>query len=385
MKYLLLGAGLQGTAIAFDLLKHAEGTRGLTICDQDAGRLGELAGRLNDARARTVAADVRDHTALAPLVEEADVVISAVNYWHNVELSRMAIELRSHFVDLGGNFEIVKKQLALDDLARASGVAVIPDCGLAPGLAGILGHHLHGQFASVDELRLRVGGLPQHPRPPLDYMLVFSVQGLINEYIEPCLVVRDGEPRYVPALSEVETLSFPPPLTSLEAFHTSGGVSTLPLTLAGKVRDLDYKTIRYRGHAEKIRTLVELGLTGSDKVRVDGCELRPRDFLAEMLVRALTVDDEDLVLLRVECAGVSEGRRLRRSVQIIDYHDRKNNISAMMRTTGYPVAIIAQMLASRQIDAPGAHPQELVVPVEALLAQLRRRGIELTWNETPLA
>jgi len=333
---------------------------------------------------RATAADVRDREALAPLARGADVVISAVNYWYNVELSLLAIEHGAHFVDLGGNYEVVEKQLALDARAREHRVTVIPDCGLAPGLAGILGYHLHGQFDSVDTLRLRVGGLPRHPRPPLDYMLVFSVQGLINEYIEPCLVVRGGEPRHVPALSEVEELFFPLPMASFEAFHTSGGISTLPRTLAGRVRDMDYKTIRYRGHAEKFRTLVQLGLTSSAPVEVGGCRFRPRDFLAEMLVRALTFDDEDVVLLRAECEGQSDGRRLRRSVQIIDYHDRTNGISAMMRMTGYPVAIIAWMLAAGQIAVPGAHPQELVVPVEPLLAQLRRRGVEPAWEESPL-
>lgn len=385
MKYLLLGAGMQGSAIAFDLLHQAEGTTGLVVCDQDAAKLAALAARLPDPRLRTVAADVRDRATLAGLAAEADAMISAVNYWFNVELTELAIENGAHFVDLGGNYEVVERQLGLDARARERGVTVIPDCGLAPGLAGLLGYHLHGQFERVDDLRLRVGGLPQHPRSPLDYMLVFSVQGLINEYIEPCLVVRNGERCFVPALSEVEEIHFPIPMGRFEAFHTSGGISTLPRTLAGRVRNMDYKTIRYRGHADKICTLVQLGLTSSNPVEVGGCRFRPRDFLAEMLVRALTVDDEDLVLLRAECEGIAGGRRLRRSVRIIDHHDKVHGISAMMRMTGYPVAVIAAMLASGQVAVPGAHPQELVVPVEPLLAQLRRRGVEPVWDESPLA
>ncbi len=385
MKYLLLGAGMQGSAIAFDLLHQAEGTTGLVVCDQDAAKLAALAARLPDPRLRTVAADVRDRATLAALAAEADAMISAVNYWFNLELSELAIENGTHFVDLGGNYEVVERQLGLDARARERGVTVIPDCGLAPGLAGLLGYHLHTQFERVDELRLRVGGLPQHPRPPLDYMLVFSVQGLINEYIEPCLVVRNGEPRFVPALSEVEEVHFPIPMGRFEAFHTSGGISTLPRTLAGRLRNLDYKTIRYVGHAERVRTLVQLGLTDSRPIAVAGHELRPRDFLAAILTRHLTVDDEDIVLLKVECEGTAGGRRLRRSVHIVDRHDREHGISAMMRMTGYPVAVIARMLAGRDVVVPGAHPQELVVPVEPLLAQLRRRGIEPVFEETPLA
>lgn len=385
MKYLLLGAGMQGTAIAFDLLRHAEGTTGLTIYDQDAANLAALRARLDDPRVETVAGDVRDHARIEPLARAADVLISAVNYWCNVDLAELAIACGTHMVDLGGNYEVVEKQLALDARAREHGVTIIPDCGLAPGLAGLLGYHLHAQFDRVDNLRLRVGGLPQHPRPPLDYMLVFSVHGLINEYIEPCLCVRGGEQRFVPALSEIEEIEFPVPMGRFEAFHTSGGISTLPRTLAGRVRDMDYKTIRYRGHAEKIRTLVQIGLADSAPVTVDGHEVVPCDFLATMLTRVLSVDDQDLVLLLAECDGTSDGRALRRSVRIVDRYDAVNGISSMMRMTGYPTAIIARMLAAGVMKVPGAHPQELVVPMEPLLAELRRRGVVPEFFETPLA
>jgi lysine 6-dehydrogenase len=385
MKYLLLGAGMQGTAIAFDLLRHAEGTTALTIYDQDETSLAALRARLDDPRVQTVAGDVRDHAKIEPLARDADVLISAVNYWCNVDLAELAIACGTHMVDLGGNYEVVEKQLALDARAREHGVTIIPDCGLAPGLAGLLGYHLHAQFDRVDSLRLRVGGLPQHPRPPLDYMLVFSVHGLINEYIEPCLCVRGGELRFVPALSEIEEIEFPIPMGRFEAFHTSGGISTLPRTLAGRVRDMDYKTIRYRGHAEKIRTLVQIGLTDSAPVTIDGHEVSPCDFLATMLTRVLSVDDQDLVLLLAECDGTSGGRALRRSVRIVDRHDADHNISAMMRMTGYPTAIIARMLAAGVMKVPGAHPQELVVPMEPLLEELRRRGIVPEFWETPLA
>ena len=385
MKYLLLGAGMQGTAIAFDLLRYAPDTTSLVICDQDESRLAALRARLDDDRVRVVTADAREHARLAPLAREADVMISAVNTWYNVELSELAIASATHFIDLGGNNDVVEKQLELDSRAREHGVTIIPDCGLAPGLAGLLGYHLHALFDKVDCLRLRVGGLPQHPRPPLDYMLVFSVQGLINEYIEPCLCVRGGEPRYVPALSEVEELEFPIPMGRFEAFHTSGGISTLPRTLAGRVRDMDYKTIRYRGHAEKIRTLVQLGLTDMTPIMIGGHPVSPHDLLAEVLTRVLTVDDQDLVLLSAECDGISGGRHLRRTMRIVDRYDAENGISAMMRMTGYPTAIIARMLATGELNVPGAHPQELVVPVESLLAELRRRGIQPEFTETPLA
>ena len=384
MKYLLLGAGLQGTAIAFDLLRCAPGTQAVTVVDADEASLARLRDRLADPRLATLAADVRDRERLEPLLRAADVVISAVNYWYNVDLAERAVAAGAHFLDLGGNNDVVARTLALDGPARARGVTLIPDCGLAPGLAGIIAWHLHGQFDAVESLRLRVGGLPQHPRPPLDYMLVFAVQGLINEYVEPAVVIRDGAVRTVPSLAEVEELEFPGVERPLEAFTTSGGVSTLPQTLAGRVRNLDYKTIRYRGHCERIRLLADLGLCDARPVSVNGAEVAPRELLGVLLTRALTFADEDLILVLVEAEGERAGRRWRRTCRILDRHDTAHGISAMMRMTGYPAAIIAWMLAAGVITERGARPQELVVPAERLLAELGRRGVQPAFSEAPL-
>ena len=228
MKYLLLGAGLQGTAMAFDLLTQAEGTTGLMIFDANADALSTLAARLDDPRARTTCGDVRDADLIGPLMAEADVALSAVNYWFNADLATLAVENRAHFLDLGGNNDIVAREFELDERAREMGVSVVPDCGLAPGLAGVLGYHLVDRLAKPESLKLRVGGLPADPLPPMNYKVVFSVQGLINEYIEPAVVIRDGRLKTVPSLSELEHLTFPAPFGELEAFQTSGGTSTLP-------------------------------------------------------------------------------------------------------------------------------------------------------------
>jgi lysine 6-dehydrogenase len=386
LKYLLLGAGLQGTAIAFDLLQHAAGTTRLTVVDRDAASLERLRARLeSDARLVTKVCDVTDSRALAPLMAGADVVISAVNYWFNAPLARLAVEQRSHFLDLGGNNDVVARELSLDAQARARGVTVIPDCGLAPGMAGILAYDLHGTFEEVQDLRIRVGGLPRHPRPPLNYMLLFAVQGLINEYVEPCLVVRDGELRSVPGLSELETVRFPEPWGELEAFQTSGGISTLPQTLRGRVRNLDYKTIRYRGHCDKFRLLLELGLCAEEPVRLRDVEFAPREFLGLVLEKALSFPDEDVTLVLIEAVGTADGRPCRRALRIVDTYDHAHGISSMMRTTGFPAAIIAAMLAGGEIAGPGARPQELVVPARRFITELDRRGITLQREEEPLA
>lgn len=389
MRYLLLGAGQQGAAIAWDLLRLVDDTAALTVVDRDAPSLARLQDRFGqDPRLATHCGDVEDALMLAPLVADADVVISAVNYWLNDELTALAIAHKAHFLDLGGNNDIVARQLARDEQARLAGVTVVPDTGLAPGLAGILGWHLARSLDPCEAVRLRVGGLPQQPQPPLNYQLVFSVQGLINEYIEDCLVIRDGEVRAVPGLSELETLVFPPPFGELEAFQTSGGTSTLPQSLLGHARNLDYKTIRYRGHCEQIRLLRDLGLTASEPIELDGAWVAPRSLLARRLEALLPHEGDDVVLLLAEAEGYVAGagapRAVRHSIRIIDRNDPATGLSAMARMTGFPAAIIARMLASGEVAAPGAIPQEIIIPAERMLEELARRGVSIErWRSDP--
>jgi lysine 6-dehydrogenase len=379
VKYLLLGAGLQGAAIAFDLLKQAKDTTALTVVDGNKEALARLDERWPDARMTAVAADVRDAAVMGPLMADADVAISAVNYWYNAELAALAVENQAHFLDLGGNNDIVAQEFECNDRAVEQGVSIIPDCGLAPGLAGILGYWLVDGLARPASLRLRVGGLPAEPLPPLNYKLVFSVQGLINEYIEPCQVVRQGRIQSVPGLSELETLRFPEPFGELEAFQTSGGTSTLPRTLAGRVPDLDYKTIRYKGHCAQIKLLQELGLCDSRPIEAGGQRVAPREVLARLLTEKLDLPGPDVVLLRAVAEGWDENEEaVRRTVQIIDHHDAENDLSAMARMTGFPAAIIAGMLARGEVRSPGTHCQELVIPGGRMIEELQRRGVDIT-------
>jgi lysine 6-dehydrogenase len=378
LRYLLLGAGLQGTAIAFDLLRHAPGTEKVVVVDADQTSLWDLAERLQDGRLETVCADVRDQDVMAPLMAAAEVVVSAVNYWLNATLAGCAVENGTHFIDLGGNNEIVAREFELNEQAVSQGVTIIPDCGLAPGLAGILGAWLVEGLARAESLKLRVGGLPTEPRPPLNYKTVFSVPGVINKYTESAVILREGRVKTVPALSELETLNFPLPFGELEAFQTSGGTSTLPRTLAGKVANLDYKTIRYQGHCAQIRLLVDLGLCDTVPRKFQDGKVAPRQLLTCLLEENLDLPGGDVVLLLVEAEGWNDREQpVRKAVRIIDHHDQDHDISAMMRMTGFPAAIIAWMLAKGDIKTPGTQCQELVVPGDRMMEELRRRKVAI--------
>jgi lysine 6-dehydrogenase len=381
MKLLVLGAGLQGGAAAFDLLRNPNVER-LGLADQSAERLEQARLRLGDRRLTAHELDVSDVERVTELMGEYDACLSAVNYWFNLDLTRAAIEAGTHFCDLGGNNDVVNEQLALDEQAFAAGVTVVPDCGLAPGMATILAAHAMRRLDEVAAVRIRVGGLPQHPKPPLDYQLYFAVEGLINEYVERCVAVRDGVKLSIEPLTEPEEIEFPEPFGTLEAFNASGGLSTLARTFAGKVRDMDYKTIRYPGHCAKMRALYELGFFTTDPVPVGENEVSPRQVTGRVLERLLSGDDWDCVLVRVTASGTKHGGRRRFEYEIIDYADEVNGITAMMRCTAYPASIVLQMLASKQIEARGVVVQERCVPAEPFIAALGNRGIKVVERQS---
>ena len=376
MKVLVLGAGRMGYGAVFDLIKNSPDVETVTVADMDASKAKAVANAVDPARVTPREIDIADYEAARDLMRGHDSVISCVNYWYNVALSKAAIEVGANFCDLGGNNYIVDDQLGLDADAKAAGVSVIPDCGLAPGMVSILAMHGARQFDELREIHIRVGGLPQEPQPPLDYQLVFSVEGLINEYIETARVIRDGEVRQVESMTELEDLTFDgfPPL---EAFQTSGGTSTLPESFLGKIRDLDYKTIRYAGHCDKFRTMIKLGLCSSDEIVADFHKVSPRKVFGRLLEMHLPADQPDYVLVRVDFAGVAAGLEKRFRYDIVDKLDPRTGLSAMMRTTAFPASIIAQMMARGDVLERGATPQEKAIDPEKFVAELDRRNIKI--------
>ena len=307
MKILVLGAGRMGLGAAYDLAHNSPEVTAVTVADFDGDRAKAVAATIGGDNVSSSGVDVADLSAALELMRGHDAAISCVNYWHNVNLARLAVEAGVNFCDLGGNNTVVDQELALDAEATAAGINIIPDCGLAPGMVSVLAAHGAARFTEVESIKIRVGGLPRDPKPPLNYQLVFSVEGLINEYIERARVIRDGVITEVDSMTELESLEFLAPYGEMEAFQTSGGTSTLPETFLGQVRSLDYKTIRYPGHCILFKTMLDLGLADSNLARVDGVSVAPRKVFGDCLVRHLPADEPDLVFVRVEFQGIREG------------------------------------------------------------------------------
>jgi lysine 6-dehydrogenase len=369
-----------GHGAVFDLVHNSPDVALVTVADFDVSKARAVTDAVGTDRVQPKNIDAGNYDDVVELMRGHDAAISCVNYWHNLSLSNAAIETGTNFCDLGGNNYVVDEQLALDAAAKAAGINIIPDCGLAPGMVSILAMQGTAGFDQTDEIHIRVGGLPQDPQPPLGYQLVFSVEGLINEYIEVARVIRDGRITEVESMTEIEQLEFDgfPPL---EAFQTSGGTSTLPDTFLGNVRELDYKTIRYAGHCERFKTMIDLGLCSSDEIVADRQKVIPRKVFGELLQRHLPADGPDYVLVRLDLVGNKDGRPKRLRYDIVDKLDEQTGLSAMMRTTAFPASIIAQMMARGDCLVRGATPQEKTIDPNKFVSELSRRDINIKVTE----
>ena len=373
---LVLGAGLQGSACAFDLLQNPAVTQ-VRLADLRLDRLPEFLAPYSGERLVPTPLDVRDIEAVRGVMRDCDAVMSAIPYYFNLPLATHAVESGVHFCDLGGNTEIVFQQKELDARARQQGVSVVPDCGLAPGMVNILAQHGIEQLDSVDSVRIYVGGLPQDPEPPLNYQIVYSLEGVLDYYTTLSWVVRDGKRVQMKALSEREPVIFDAPVGELEAFHTAGGLSTMAFRYEGKIPSMEYKTLRYPGHAHIMEAIRELGLLETTPVDVKGHQVAPRDLVVAAMGPRLTKPrGRDLVALRVICRGTKDGKPASSGWELVDFFDEAKGISAMMRTTGYSLSITGQMQVERAIS-PGVHTPDECMPAERYIEELRKRGVGL--------
>jgi lysine 6-dehydrogenase len=367
----------------------------VTLADSDLKRAQDVAARVNRIvgakKVRATAIDASREKEAVRLMKGHDGALSAVPYFLNLGLAQSAIAAGCHFADLGGNNTVVRQELALANKAEKKNVGLAPDCGLSPGMASILGGELVNRLdGRADALKLYVGGLPERPMPPFHYQLVFSVEGLINEYVEPARILRKGKLTTIEALTEPEPFhmdGFAP----LVAFQTSGGTSTLPETFAGRVGECFEKTLRYPGHYDLLCELKELGLFSSEKMRVGNVEISPRALMSKVFEGKFASKGPDVCIMRLEAhesikapgvRGLLGGKLKGRvaSFTMVDHYDPKTDMSAMMRTTAFPASIVLQMMCSGAIAKRGAVLSERDVPAELFLDEIKRRGIKIEYR-----
>ena len=380
-KYVVLGAGRQGVAAAYDLAVFGQADhvtlldRSLDIARAGAERLNRLLGK-PVATAFTV--DAGDVASVAPHLDGAAGLISSVHYTFNLEMAKLAIAKKVHMTDFGGNTAVVRDQLALDAEAAAAGITIVPDCGMGPGLNISLGTYVMSLVEEPEEVLIWDGGLPQEPQEPWNYVSTFNLGGLTNEYDGNAFFIRDGKVTPVPCFSGYEVLDFGEPLGKLEAFVTSGGLSTSPWTFEGRLKRLENKTLRYPGHVAQFKAFSDLGLLGLDPIAVGDQQVVPRDVFHTLLAPQICRDEvKDVCVMRVKGIGRTKGRCAEAVTELVDRYDEKTGFTAMQRLTGWHGSILL-IAAVNGIVRRGAVSVELALPGRTIVTECRRRGIAIT-------
>ena len=373
MRVLVLGCGKMGSAIAMDMAQNDEVSK-VIVGDFDEKKTEQLAVKLDSDKVLGQRVDVMDKQATVKLVKNFDVVMSALPYGLNVLASKAAVEGGVHLV----NLTLEEQQWELDTPAKEAGVTLVPDCGVAPGLANILAGYGVSLMDEAEEIHIICGGIPHKPVPPLGYRIVFETQGLVDMYCEKSRIMRNGKIIQVDTLSGLEKVQFPG-VGELEAFYTDG-LSTLLRTMKGKVKNMDEKTARWPGHAEKIRALRNTGFFSAEPIDVDGTKIIPRKVAVSILDKVLALGkEEDVTVLKVDVAGKKDGNSVEYSYFTVDFYDKQLEVTSMARTTGYTAAIVGRMVARGDIQDRGVVPPEIALAgkLKKFTAELAHKGIRI--------
>ncbi|MDQ0428211.1 lysine 6-dehydrogenase [Planomicrobium stackebrandtii] len=377
MKIVVLGAGLMGKQVARDLVAD-DAVEQVFLADRNVIPTKQFREQLGSSKVEVLELDASDDRALAAAISKGDIVINALFYSFNEKVAAIALECGVHAVDLGGHIGgATEAVLDMHEQAQQKGITLIPDLGVAPGMINILTGYGASKLDQVSDIRLFVGGIPVHPEPPLEYNHVFSLEGVFDHYTDKSYVIRGGRLLEIESLSEIEHVEFEG-FGELEAFHTSGGTSTLTDTFSD-VNSLEYKTLRYKGHAEKFRLLVDLGFTDrTKKVEVDGHEVKLRSVLKAVLEPITELGDkQDAVVLRVFVTGVKAGEEISYEYNMVTVKDPATGVTAMAQATAYTISAVAQMIGNGTIDKQGAYPPEMIVPGEEYIAEMAKRGVDI--------
>jgi lysine 6-dehydrogenase len=377
---------MQGPAIAYDIGRFGNPGR-ILLADVDPTRARAQSKRVNLLLGRAFVEPIHlnatDPGQLKPLFDQSDLVISAVPTDLNPDLAEFALQAGKSFCDLGTDTEWFWNEFRrLNDRAVEAGICIVPDCGLAPGMVNHLALYLMENLTECDEIHLFCGGLPRHPSPPLFYETVFNIGGLLKEYLGEALTLQDGQLARVPAMDSLEVVEVPG-IGRLEAAATSGSIGTAPFTLRGKVRSLDYKTLRYPGHWDRFRFLRDVGFFERHPLLAGGIyPMRPLEATERILERHLGKSRVgDIVVAQARAKGRTADGPCGLTATVIDYADEGTGFSAMERMTGFCAGIIAIAVAHDHIPR-GIIPYEQTMSGHDFVAEFQRRGFTVHESST---
>ncbi|MBN1224042.1 MAG: saccharopine dehydrogenase NADP-binding domain-containing protein [Candidatus Aminicenantes bacterium] len=381
--FLVLGAGKMGIVLANDLLDSGSDNK-VTLVDIDFEALKRAKDFIQNDRLETLQRNIEDKAQRDSILEGKDVVLCALLHRHSLMVLESAVRYGVHFLDLAG--EKILERLEYDEDAQRKAIAVITGCGVSPGITNAcVGRGLH-LLDETENAVVYVGGNPLHPKPPLSYRIVYSLDSLLNFYERKALIIKDGRLAKVPALSALEPIAFSDPFREMECFYTDG-LNSMTTTMKGKIKgELAEKTIRHKGHIQGINTLKECGLFSSEPVEVGDRHIIPRKVLEALLNTKMNLgNDQDVTLLRIIVSGIKDGRRTIHTFEMEDYYDSEKHFTSMAKTTSFPASIMAQMVLSGDIEKRGVFFPEDVLSgalFEPFMQSLKSRGVVVSQRVT---
>jgi lysine 6-dehydrogenase len=373
MKVLVLGCGNIGSVAAKDIAKSMNSIE-VFVADKNVERATEVAKAIDADNVLGIQLDASNYDKLAEALRDFDLVMGFLPGNLGFHLLKACVGVGR---DLVGVSYMAENPLTLNDEAARKNVTMVPNCGLAPGISNILVGHAVRSLDKVQTVHIMVGGLPERPVPPLGYVVTWSVDSLIDEYVRKARIIEDRKVVDVEALSGLEEVEFPG-VGRLEAFYTDG-LRTLLHTVKG-VESMWEKTLRYPGHAEKINLLKALGFFDEKKIEVNSVSLSPRKLTVKLLEQRLRMPEvKDIVAMKVEVSGFRNDDRVCYTYYLLDRYDEKRGITAMARTTAYPASVVAQLILKKIVKDKGVVPPETLGMSEeffsVFLKELDKRGI----------
>jgi len=376
MKVLVFGCGNIGSVAAEDMAKTMKSIQ-VIVADKNMARAKGVAERIGESNVSWVQLDAANQKEVVKALKDFDLAMGFLPGKLGYRLAEACVASGKSLVDVS---YMPENPLALDDKAKKASVTIVPDCGLAPGISNILVGHAAAKLDRVQTVHIMVGGLPEKPTPPLGYTITWSPESLIDMYTRRARIVKKGKTVEVEPLSGLEEVEFPG-VGKLEAFYTDG-LRNLTQTITN-VDDMWEKTLRYLGHAEKIKLLKALGFFEEKQISIDGADVSPRKLTVKLLGKRLWKPKvKDIVALKVEVYGVKNGKKTRHIYHLLDRYDEKRGTTAMARTTAYPASIMAQLVLKKALRENGVVPPEMIGVNDELFKlffdELEKRGIRIT-------
>lgn len=383
MKVVVLGTGMIGRTIVYELSKSdifaeviaVDGLRSsLDICLNSA-ESSKVSGRV-------ISFDNKD--SLVNILEEADIAVGCLPHFLSPTTIDAAIEAKCNLVDLVGSHFEEKKEL--HKLAEKAGVIIVPGCGVAPGIVNFLAARGADLLDEAEEATMICGGIPRNPMPPLWYQVVFRLESVMGLYTKHPFAVENGEIVELTPFSGIETIDFPAPIGQCEAIVSDG--HSVVFTLKDKIKNIYEKTVRHKGHFEKMQLLYELGFFDEHPIQVQGEDVSPKQFTMALIEPRLKgQSEEDVTVLRVTVSGIKDKERVKLEWEMIDFYNKKKERTSMANVTGMPAVIMTEWIAKGKIDKIGViPPEELIIGdlFDPFVERLKSSGLTITFKREVL-